>query len=210
MLMLLPIAPMRVEDRDGATLQCLPPDCAIEIIQALRTTAHQGAQHDRRVVVEGRAEHRRHREDNMAIDDPLVEDLAHLADPVIAVDFGTSSAQRRFAAHRHQVLPLATAQAAVFEVPYLLGIATPKHLRHQTIVIRRLIPRMGVLKRLPVIRKDLLEDTSVPRGCCNPRGAPSWGDTMATVQRLYHGLPASSTPHRPTYGHPCPSSLLLD
>ena len=88
--MILPIPPMRVEHRDVATLQCLPPDCAIEIIQALRTTAHQGAQHDRRVVVEGRAEHRRHRQDNMAIDDPLVEDLAHLADPVVDVDFGTS------------------------------------------------------------------------------------------------------------------------
>src|SRR5216683_5358461 len=69
---------------------------------------------------------------------------------------------------------------------------------------------MGVLKRLPVIGKDLLEDTPVPRGCCNHRVAPSGGDTIVTVQRLYHALAASSTPHRPVYGPPQPprSSLI--
>src|SRR5215216_7974342 len=68
---------------------------------------------------------------------------------------------------------------------------------------------MGTLKRVPVLSKDLLEDTPVPRGCCNHRVAPSWGDTIVMVQRLYHGLAASSTPHRPVYHHPplLPSSL---
>ena len=37
-----------------------------------------------------------------------------------------------------------------------------KHLAHQIIVIGGLIPRMGVLKRLPVIGKDLLKDAPVP------------------------------------------------
>jgi hypothetical protein len=35
-------------------------------------------------------------------------------------------------------------------------------------------------------------------------GCTEWGDTIVTVKRFYHGLPASSTPHRPVYGHPHP------
>src|SRR5207302_5327677 len=68
----------------------------------------------------------------------------------------------------------------------------------------RLISRMSVLKRLPVIGKDLLEDIPVPRGCCNHQGAPSWGVRMFAVKRLYHGSPASSTPHQLLSGHPHP------
>jgi hypothetical protein len=202
MLMVLPIAAMGVEHRNGATPERLAPDCAIDIIQTLPPAAHQRAQQDRRVLVEGRAEHRWDRQDNVPINDAHMENLAHLVDPVIDIDFGTPQAQRRFTAHGHPVCTLATLLAAVFEVPHLLGIATPEHLGHQAIVIRRLITRIGVLKRLPVLSKDLLEDTPVPRRCCNHRVAPSWGDTLVTVRRLYHGLAASSTPHRPVYDHP--------
>ena len=90
MSMILAIAPMGVEHRDVATPERLAPDVAIEIIQALHPTAHECAQHDRRVLVESRAEHRRDRQDDMPIDHPLVEDLAHLADPVVHGDFGAA------------------------------------------------------------------------------------------------------------------------
>ena len=173
--MVLPIAPMRVEDRDVAALERLALDGAVEIIQALHPTAHERAQHDRGVLVEGGAEHGRHRQDDVPIDDALMEDLTDLVDPVVDIDFGTPQAQRRFTAHGHQVLALATVQAAVFEVPDLLRIATRQHLRHQVIVVGRLIARMGMLKRLPVIGKDLLEDTPVPRGCCQHPRPPSEG-----------------------------------
>ena len=85
----LTIAAMRVDHRDVATLERLAPDLTIEIIQALHPAAHQRAQHDRGVLVEGRAEHRRDRQDDVPVDHALMEDLAHLADPVIDVDFGT-------------------------------------------------------------------------------------------------------------------------
>ena len=88
--MLLAIAAMRVEHRDGATAERPAPDCAVEIIQALHPAAPERAQHDRRVLVKGRAEHRRDRQDNVPIDHALVEDLAHLTDPVVHGDFGTS------------------------------------------------------------------------------------------------------------------------
>jgi hypothetical protein len=49
MLMLLPIAAMRVEHRDGAPLEGLPPDGTGEIVEALRPAADKRAQHERRV-----------------------------------------------------------------------------------------------------------------------------------------------------------------
>jgi hypothetical protein len=40
---------------------------------------------------------------------------------------------------------------------------------------------MGVLKRGPVIGKNLLEDTPVPRDVCHHRVAPSEGDQVVWV-----------------------------
>src|SRR5712691_3654562 len=149
--MVLPIAPMRVEDRDIPPLERLPLDGAIEIIQALPPTAHERAQHDRGVLVEGGAEHGRYRQDNMPIDDALMEDFTDLVDPVVCIDFGAPQTQRRLATHGHQVFALTTLQAAVFDVSDLLRIATRQHLCDQASVVRRLIARMGTLKRVPVI-----------------------------------------------------------
>jgi len=158
----LPITPMRVEHPNIAPSERLAPDGAIEIIQALRPAAHERAHHVSRVLVEGRAEHRWHCQDDMSINHPRVEDPADLAHPVVDGDFGTPQAQGRFTAHRHAVFALATLQAAVCEVPHFLWVAAIKHLRHQVIVVRRLVARMGALKRLPVLGKDLLKDTPVP------------------------------------------------
>src|SRR5262249_23303547 len=60
------------------------------IVEAWRPAASKRAQHDRRVAVKGGAEHRWHREKNVPIDHPRVEGLAHLAAPVIDIDFGTA------------------------------------------------------------------------------------------------------------------------
>ena len=136
--MVLPIAAMGVEHHDVAALERLAPDRAVEIIQASDPTAHERAQHACGVLVKGRAEHRRHRQDDVPIDDALMEDLTHLADPVVDIDFGAPQAQRRFTAHRHPMVALATVQAAVFDIAHLLGIATPEHLGHQTIIVARL------------------------------------------------------------------------
>jgi len=43
MLMLVPIAAMRVKYRDGAPLECLAPDGAVEIVEALRPAAYERA-----------------------------------------------------------------------------------------------------------------------------------------------------------------------
>ena len=89
MLMLVPIAAMGVEDGNIPAGEGFPLHGAIEIIQALGSTAHQSATDARRVLVEGSPEQRRHRQDDVPIDNALVQDFAHLADPVIRINLGT-------------------------------------------------------------------------------------------------------------------------
>jgi hypothetical protein len=86
--MILPIAPMGVYHGNVATPKRLAPDVTLEIIQALRPTAHERAQHDRRVLVQGRAAHRRDRQDDVSRDDALMQSLPHLTHPVVDGDFG--------------------------------------------------------------------------------------------------------------------------
>jgi hypothetical protein len=74
------MAAMRGEHRDGAPLACLPPDGTVAIVEAWRPAAYQRAQHDRRILVKGDAEHRWHREHDVPRDHARVEHLAHLAD----------------------------------------------------------------------------------------------------------------------------------
>src|SRR2546426_3211319 len=105
---------------------------------------------------------------------------------------------------------LATLQAAGLDIAHLVRVATRQHLGHEAIVVGGLIPRVGALKRVPVLGKDLLEDTPVPRGLWHHRGAPSWGDALLTVQRLSHASSASSTPHRPVLGQPSLASFILE
>jgi hypothetical protein len=139
MLMFLAMAPMGVEHRDGATPERLAPDVARALIQAWHPTAHEGAQHDCRVLVAGRAAHRRDRQDEMPRDPPLVEALAPLADPVIDGDFGAASAQRRWAAHRHPMRALTALQTAVLDLAHLVGLSPPEQLGYQAIVVGRLV-----------------------------------------------------------------------
>src|SRR2546427_13254008 len=79
--MVLPIAPMGVNHRDRATPEDFAPNLAKEGIQALHTAAHQRAQQNRGVVMEGRAEHGRDRQHNVAIEHSLMEYLAHMTNP---------------------------------------------------------------------------------------------------------------------------------
>ena len=133
----------------------------------------------------------------MAIEDALREHLADLTDPVIHLDFGAAQAQRRFAAHRDAVCALTTTETPIGDRAQPVGIPAPEHLGHQVIIVGRLVARMGVRKRLPMIGKDLLKDTPVPGGCCKhprPPNEGGWdGDGAAVVPRLLRAVHSSST-----------------
>ena len=190
------------EHRDGAPRERLAPDRAVEILQALRPTADKRAQQDRGIVLERRAEHGRDGQEEVAIDDALMAHLTDVADPVVDVDCGAPQAQRRLTTHRHQVLPLATGQAAVLDIAHCRRVTTVKHLGHQIIVVGRLVTRMGLLERLPVIGTDVLKDTPGPCGCCQPLRPPSAGGRIVTVPWLYHGASSLSTPPQCVQGSP--------
>ena len=78
--MVVTMTAMGVDHDNISTLERLAPDLAIKIIQALHPAPHQCAQHDRGVLRESGTEHGWDCENDVAIDDPLVEDLAHLTD----------------------------------------------------------------------------------------------------------------------------------
>src|SRR6266516_7345199 len=105
---------------------------------------------------------------------------------------------------------LATPQAAVFDIAHLFRVATRQHLRHQALVVGRLVARMGVGKRAPVIGKNLLEDTPVPRGVGHHRVTPSGGDDLLVMKRLYHASAALSTPPPPVPRPSSPASVILE
>src|SRR5215831_9148049 len=121
--MILPIAPMGVKHGDGTTPEHLAAHGAIESIQAWRPTAHERAQYARGVLVKSGAEHGRHRQDNVPIDDALMEHPAHWAHPVVDVHLGAAPAQGGFATHRHPMRALATVLAAVLDIAHLCWVA---------------------------------------------------------------------------------------
>src|SRR4051794_39232750 len=103
---------------------------------------------------------------------------------------------------------LATPQAAVCDIAHLFRVATRQHLHHQALVVGRLIARMGVGKRVPVIGKDLLEDTPVPRGVGHHRVTPRGGVDLLVMKRLYHASAASSPPPPPVPRQPSHASVI--
>ena len=187
----------------------LAPDLTGAIVQALCPAAHERAQHHRGVLIQGRAEHRGSRQDDGPRDHPLVEDLTHLAHPVVDVDFGAPQAPGRLTAQRHQGFALATGHAAVCDIASLFWIATRQHLGYPALVIRWLVTRMGMLQRPPVIGNDRFEDPPVPGGLWRHRVAPSRGDDMFAVQRCYHASSVSSIPHELVPWQPSPVSSSL-
>jgi hypothetical protein len=105
---------------------------------------------------------------------------------------------------------LATPQAAVFDIAHLFRVATRQHLSHQALVVERLVARMGVGKRVPVIGKDLLEDTPVPRRGGHHRVTPSGNDDLLVMKRLSHASAASSTLPPPIPRQPSPVPVILE
>src|SRR5215216_3863320 len=100
----------------------------------------------------------------MTIDDTLMQHLAHLADPVIHVDFGAAQAQRRFAAHGDAMGALPTMETAVLDIAHLVGVPTAEHLVHKAIIVGRIVARVGAGEPVPVLDKDLFEDAPGWRG----------------------------------------------
>src|SRR5215831_1722911 len=88
---------------------------------------------------------------------------------------------------------LATVEAAVFNIAYLVGIPTPEHLVDEAIIGARMVTRIDACEPVPVLDKDLFEDVPVLCRSCHHQGAPSGGNGMVAVQLFYHTSPVLST-----------------
>ena len=60
----------------------------------------------------------------MPIDDPVMEHLPNLSNPIVDTDLGTSQTQRRLTAHGNTMFSLTTMETAVFDRACLVRIPT--------------------------------------------------------------------------------------
>jgi DNA polymerase family A len=190
----LAITAMGLDDHDITTLESAATDPAIDSIQTAHTTAHKRTQHRLCPLIKRFPEYRRHGQDDMTVDDALMEHLTDLADPGVDVDFGTAQAQRRFTAHRHPMSALPTLQTAVLDIAHRVGIPTPEHLVHETVIVALIIARVDALKPVPVLGKDLFEDAPGWWSCCNHQTASLRSVGWCVVGLFYHVQLPTSTP----------------
>src|SRR5215510_14432701 len=101
---------------DIAAFEGSATDPAEDIIQASRPTTHERTQHRVGLLIKRLPEDLRYRQDNMAVDDAFMEHLAHLAHPLVHIDFGAAQAQRGFTAHRHAMGALPTAKTPIIDI----------------------------------------------------------------------------------------------
>jgi len=57
------------------------------------------------------------------------------------------------------MLALASVLTAIGDISHLLRVAAPEHLVYEAIIVARIVARVDTLKPLPVIDKNLFEDT---------------------------------------------------
>src|SRR5438034_7447989 len=158
----LAMTPMGLDHDDRAALKGLATHRTKEIVQAFHPTRHERTEPRFGMLIKWCAQDLRHGEDNMPIDDPVMEYLTHLSDPIVDIDLGTSQAQRRLTAHGHALFPLTTMETAVCDRAYLVRIPTPEHLVDKVIVVGRIGARTERFKPLPMLGKDLFKNLE----CC--------------------------------------------
>src|SRR5262249_44597621 len=128
MRVVLPIAAMRLDDDDVATLEGAALDEAEDIIQTADATAHERTQHRLRLLIKRCPQELWHGEDDLPGNDTRMQHPADLADPVVDVDFGAAQAQCGLTTHGDALRPLATMQTPIGDISYLLRMPAPEHL----------------------------------------------------------------------------------
>src|SRR4030095_3406924 len=162
----LAIAPIGLDHDDIAALEGLATHRTKEIVQALHPTLHEWTEQRFGMLIKWCSQDIRHGEDNMPIDDPVMEHLTNLSDPMVDIDLGTSQAQRRLTAHGNAMFPLTTLATEGFDRAYLVRIPTPEHLVDKVIVVGRIVARTERFKPLPMLGKDLFKNVPTRSDFC--------------------------------------------
>jgi hypothetical protein len=85
-------------------------------------------------------------------------------------------------------------QLAVTAHAHRVGIPTPEHLVHETVIVALIIARVDAFKPVPVLGKDLFEDAPGWRSCCNHQAASLRSVGLWVIVLFYHIPPTTSTP----------------
>src|SRR5262245_33985786 len=194
MRVVLAITPMGLDHDDIAALEGLATHRTKEILQALHPTLHAWTEQRFGMLIKWCSQDIRHGEDNMPIDDPVMEHLTNLSDPMVDKDLGKTQEQRRLTAHSNAMFPFTPMETAVFDIAYLVRIPTPEHLVDKVIVVGRIVARTERFKPLPMLGKDLFKNVPTGSGFCIHRAAQIWGVWWCYRGTLYHVQADKATP----------------
>ena len=89
---------------------------------------------------------------------------------------------------------LPATKTPIGDLPHLVGIPAPEHLRYQAVIVASIVPRVHALEAIPVVGKDLFEEVPGRRSCCSHQAA-SLQRVGWWVRALFYHIPSmTSTP----------------
>src|SRR5213080_1658093 len=80
------------------------------------------------------------------------------------------------------------------DIPHLVGIPAPEHLRYQAVIVASIVPRVHALEAIPVVGKDLFEEVPGRRSCCSHQAASLQRVGWWVIALFYHIPSMTSTP----------------
>src|SRR6266516_237016 len=89
---------------------------------------------------------------------------------------------------------LPATKTPICDIPHLVGIPAPEHLRYRAVIVASIVPRVHALEAIPVVGKDLFEEVPGRRSCCSHQAA-SLQSVGWWVRVLFYHIPSmTSTP----------------
>src|SRR5712691_5486449 len=89
---------------------------------------------------------------------------------------------------------LPATKTPICDIPHLVGIPAPEHLRYQAVIVASIVPRVHALEAIPVVGKDLFEEVPGRRSCCSHQAASLQSVGWWVIALFYHIPSMTSTP----------------
>src|SRR5712691_8638095 len=89
---------------------------------------------------------------------------------------------------------LPATKTPICDIPHLVGIPAPEHLRYQAVIVASIVPRVHALEAIPVVGKDLFEEVPGRRSCCSHQAASLQSVGWWVIALFYHLPSMTSTP----------------
>src|SRR5947209_15706642 len=89
---------------------------------------------------------------------------------------------------------LPATKTPICDIPHLVGIPAPEHLRYQAVIVASIVPRVHALEAIPVVGQDLFEEVPGRRSCCSHQAASLQSVGWWVIALFYHIPSMTSTP----------------